>query len=131
MIDSPLLGAMPWFDWLLLIGATLRLTRFLIVDDLGVRLYREPIEEGLVSRLPARWHWLIDGLSCPFCVGFWIGAALLALSLAATDGPTALHLGWEVILAALTLNYLAAHIGARLDPHYDGDDTPEPTEGDR
>lgn len=128
---SPLLDALPWFDWLLIVGATLRLTRFLIVDDLGKRLYREPLEEGLIGRLPVRWHWLVDGLSCPFCVGFWIGFVLLVLTLGASDSHPAFHLGWEVLLAALTLNYLAAHLGSRLDPHYDDDDTPEPTEGDR
>lgn len=128
---SPLLDALPWFDWLLIVGATLRLTRLFIVDDLGKYLIRHPLEEWLIHRLRPRSYWLMEGLSCPFCVGFWIGAAVLVLTLGMADSHLVVHFAWEVILAALTLNYLAAHLGSRLDPHYDDDDTPEPTEGDR
>lgn len=131
MPASPLLDALPWFDWLLIVGATLRLTRFLIVDDLGKRLIRYMLEELLVRWLPASKHWLVDGLSCPFCVGFWIGAAVLALTLGVSGVTDGSYLIWEALLASLALNYLAAHLGSRLDPHYDDDDTPEPTEGDR
>lgn len=131
MTASPLLDALPWFDWLLVVGATLRLTRLIIRDDLGVRLIRYPLEEVLIDRLPERRHWLADGLSCPFCVGFWIGAAVLGLSLGVAALPSPAHLAWEALLAALSLNYLTAHVGARLDPHYDDDDMPRPTEGDR
>lgn len=129
-MTASLLYVLPWFDWLLIVGATLRLTRLLITDDLGKRLFREPLEDRLIDRLPPRAYWLVDGLSCPFCVGFWLGWAVLAVSVAVVGLPV-VHLTWEVVLAALTLNYLTAHIGARLDPNYDGDDTPEPTEGDR
>jgi hypothetical protein len=129
-MTSPLLSALPWFDWLLVVGATLRLTRFVISDDLGVRLLRNPIEDFLIERLRPTRHWLAEGLSCPFCVGFWIGALVLVLTVAATFDPAPVRLVWEAILAALTLNYLAAHVGSRLDPNYDGDDTPT-TEGDQ
>lgn len=130
MTDSPLLSALPWFDWLLVIGATLRLTRFVILDDLGRRLIRYPLEELLVWGLRPSKQWLIEGLTCPFCVGFWIGLAVLTSTLGAAALSPGEHLAWEVILAALTLNYLAAHVGARLDPNYDDDDTPT-TEGDQ
>lgn len=57
---------------------------------------------------------LISGLICPFCVGFWIGAfvtvATIFLAPIAWVGTA-----WVILLAALSLNYVAGHVSARLD----------------
>lgn len=125
----PLMDYIPIYDWPLILGATLRLVRLFIADDLGKRLVRYPLEELLVTRLPARWNWLADGLSCPFCVGFWIGVGVILASGWAAADPL-WHLVWEVAMLSLTLNYVATHVGARLGDNYDGDDDAPPTEGD-
>lgn len=170
-------------DILLLLGFTLRLTRFVVTDDLGGWLIREParrwsergskgkvvlnawipgqytgpeytvraegafdadghqvpMEEVRSSlwvniapgrpdevRSPSWRQKLFSGLDCPFCVGFWL-AALTVVSLLVAGGPGAdgtLAIVWRVVAGVFTLNWLAAHIGARLgDAGYaDADD---------
>lgn len=59
---------------------------------------------------------LVSGLHCPFCVGFWIGAAIVG----GTAAVIALALGWLTavwlcLLVALTFNYMAGHLSAKLD----------------
>lgn len=124
----PVMDYIPLYDWPLILGATLRLVRLFIADDLGKRLVRYPLEEFLVTRLPARFSWLADGLACPFCSGFWIGAAVIGLSAWAGTMSTVGHLAWELVMLALSLNYIAAHLGARLGDSYDAQDAPSTTE---
>lgn len=137
---------------LLILGATLRLTRFIVSDSLGGWLTapivrwasdkemarrdairtlgnetsaEEMTDAAIVAldRMVASLHssdpitWqarLASGLGCPFCVGFWIGLAITIITLLLA--PLGL-LGviWLVLLFALTLNYIAAHIGAKID----------------
>lgn len=90
----------------------------------------EVIESGLLSTgLPARveerpsgepvpdngWRSkLVSGLECPFCVGFWIGAGVLAADAALpSSGP--LRTAWTLGTRALALNYVVGHASARLD----------------
>ena len=124
-------------DVLLAVGLAMRLTRFVVTDDLGGWWIRHPVMRAVVryeqhhphTRRPdttvtmwrgetvaVRMPWrenLSDGLHCPWCVGFWIDVAVLA-SLWAVGGPGDAAEPWRWIAAAFTLNYVAAHIGARL-----------------
>lgn len=122
-------------DLLLLLGATLRLTRLVTTDDLGWWLIRGPAYRATtrpLNTLPAYLTEpepdtttlagkLASGLGCPHCVGFWIGLALLtvwSLTGGIGHGWEDLHGTWRFVTGALTLSYLVGHIGARLD----GDD---------
>lgn len=116
-------------DLALLLLATLRLVRLVLTDDLGRRALGEPIERFLWSRaragrLPA---WFPGGMTCPFCIGFWVGALVLA-SLALVGGPgadgTAAVL-WRYVAGALALNWIAAHVGARMGDAGYADDEDE------
>lgn len=55
---------------------------------------------------------LVKGLSCPFCVGFWIGFVLIVMT---TVIPRPLHKVWISLLAALGMNYVVGHISSRID----------------
>ena len=136
--------AMDWplivVDCLLALGLTARLTRFVVTDDLGGWWIREPaqrwanrheptvngvpvhraVESGAVHAdgpVPRGWRdKLVSGLDCPFCVGFWLAALVLA-SLAVVGGPGAdslLAVVWRWVAAVFALNWVAAHLGARL-----------------
>lgn len=132
-------------DCLLALGFTLRLTRLVVLDDLGRWLLREPAQkwadshEPTIDGIPAwkavasgRMHatptpqpgWrskLVSGLTCPFCVGFWLAALVVASLLIAggpgapmaPDGAVTLATAWRTVAALFSLNWLAAHIGAR------------------
>jgi len=103
-------------DLLLALGLTLRLSRLIVVDDIGDWWVKRPIAERL-GKMPtgpkrdkAFDYW--DGLSCPFCVGFWI-AGLVLLSLYLVGGPGDAAVLWRWIAGWFALNWIAAHIGAR------------------
>jgi hypothetical protein len=115
-------------DLLLLVLATLRLTRLVTTDDLGEWLIVGPAyrwariyDRDGVSAAPETWRQrLVSGLTCPHCVGFWIGSSLL-LILTLTGGPghdqgaSTAHTLWEFVTGAFALSYLVGHISARLD----------------
>lgn len=103
-------------------GATLRLTRLIVADDLGQWWVKDPIDRAAERwwehqcevygdyTPPQPWWWKYrSGLDCPFCVGFWI--AVGALGSAALAGRSR---SWRFAAGALTLNYVAAHLGSRL-----------------
>lgn len=109
-------------DLLLLLGLTLRLTRFVVADDLGGWWIRHPAEawarrrddNGVAEDLEdtGKRGRLVSGLFCPFCVGFWLGVlALVSLALAGGPGDTAEW--WRWVAGALSLNWVSAHLGAR------------------
>ena len=62
------------------------------------------------------WGWrskLVSGLDCPYCVGFWLGGVVLLVSMlrrAPVVGPV-VRFG----LGMLALNYVVAHMSARID----------------
>lgn len=59
---------------------------------------------------------LVQGLECPFCVGFWLGLALLvATTLIVILAPGGALIAWTVLLGALGMNYIVAHVGSRID----------------
>lgn len=72
------------------------------------------VEYGAQGPGASRRARLVSGLSCPFCVGFWIGAAVLLGEV--LTGRTRLLRGvWTFALGALGLNYATGHISSRLD----------------
>lgn len=94
----------------------MRLTRLVTTDDLGLWLIRYPAYQWSNERDPDAQTWrakLVSGLDCPFCVGTWIGYAIL-LGTAVTPEQTRHGRVWRFALAGLALNEVAAHLGARL-----------------
>lgn len=62
---------------------------------------------------------LVTGLECPFCAGFWAGAALIAADMALPrEGAARAVFTWGT--RALAMNYVAGHISSRLD--YDNEE---------
>lgn len=103
-------------DLLLALGMTMRLTRLVTGDDIGLWFFRGPAAMWAIRKEPNADGWrakLQSGLSCPYCVGFWIGAGVL-LSLWLAGGPGEAWEPWRWVAGALMMNYVAAHIGSRL-----------------
>lgn len=75
------------------------------------------VEEAAVREaFPDRPTWrtkLVQGLECPFCIGFWLGSAALATRLLPKRSP--LRKAADAAGAALALNYAAGHLSARID----------------
>lgn len=64
---------------------------------------------------PITWQArLVSGLGCPFCVGFWLGLLVIAVTVAVSP-VVWLFAAWCLLLAALTMNYLVAHLAAKID----------------
>jgi hypothetical protein len=105
-------------DIFLLAGLTARLSRLVTTDDLGVWWVQAPAGKWAVNRSTAeRRHRAIryvEGLECPYCVGFWIAVAT-TVSLLLVGGPGEANDVWRWVAAAFTLNYVVAHISSRLD----------------
>jgi hypothetical protein len=63
------------------------------------------------------WSWqakLVKGLECPFCIGFWIGVAVL-LSLAIARAVPPLLPVWRFFAGTFALNAVVGHVSARID----------------
>jgi hypothetical protein len=110
----------------------MRLTRLVVTDDLGQWWIKDPLDAYWHPKFvrqdknpdaeygydPAVFHqpWLarhvdhkyLGGLECPYCVGFWIGAAVLASYHILPRGL------WRFAARALTLNEAAAHLGIKI-----------------
>lgn len=100
--------------------ASARLSRLVVTDDLGKWWIKEPIDRAMDRYADTAeaepWWWKYrSGLDCPFCVGFWLGAATL------TARAVLPRKVWLAGAGALALNYAASHIGARLGD-FDTDD---------
>jgi hypothetical protein len=109
-------------DVVLVVGSTMRLTRLIVADDLGGWIVKYPAYRWANARDPRAETWrakLVTGLDCPFCVGTWIGFAVLGLTGAANPSGR-VGRAWRFVMAGLTLNEVTAHLGARL-----GDTAPE------
>lgn len=108
----PDMAHLPLGDALLAVGATVRLTRLVTTDSLGEHLIRTPAERW-AARHPEH-DWKVAGLYCPFCAGYWLGAAVLVAHAATSNSPRARGL-WRLGAATLALNYVVGHVSARLD----------------
>lgn len=99
---------------LLVLGASLRLTRLVTTDDLGLVLLRDPVEVLLERATGARRRVVLaaarDALDCPFCVGFWI-----TLSVVLSERVAGRTAAWQALTTALSMNYVGGHVSARLD----------------
>jgi hypothetical protein len=104
-------------DLMLALGLTLRLSRVVTGDDIGkwwlhgptyLWANRTPDPKAKVRRL--KWQ---SGLNCPFCVGFWIGCAVLA-SLWLVGGPGHAAEWWRWIAGAFALNWVVGHTATRM-----------------
>lgn len=110
---------------ILIVLATARLTRFVTEDWLGHWWLVQParrwamygtklrhaqayvIDQEWQDTEPTTWRQkLVKGLDCPFCVGFWIGGAVLL----ASRIPLA---RW--VLSVFALNYVVGHLSSRID----------------
>lgn len=86
----------------------------LIADGHSLPPESEPLPPPPVARKRLKWHRYLEGLGCPFCVGFWI-TLLMTGVFWLVGGPGDAAEWWRWLAGALTLNYIAAHISARLD----------------
>ena len=112
-------------DLVLLFGLTARLTLFVVSDDLGKWLIRDPAmkwvgnsmrPDQLASEDPDDWGWrykLASGLWCPYCVGFWIGCLTLVSLVIVRDYGQALD-SWRIVSGVFTLNLLTAPLVSML-----------------
>jgi hypothetical protein len=107
-------------DLLLLILASLRLTRLITKDSIPGQwwiygpLYKRYAMKSARDHKAPRWGRYLEGLECPFCVGFWIGCAVL-LSLLLVGGPGHAAEWWRWATGAFALNYVVGHVSKRLD----------------
>lgn len=95
--------------------ASARLTRFVVADNLGRWLVKDPVDAAMdryaEQHAEEPWWWKYrEGLDCPFCAGFWLGLGVLA-------GEQVLggNRAWRTITGALAMNYVVGHLVARLD----------------
>jgi len=102
----------PLADAALALGSTMRLTRLVLLDDLGLWLIRQPAFDLAKRHDPEGETWVgkaHSGLDCTFCVGYWIGAGVALAYLPKRTRPL-----WRFVTATLTLNEVSGHLGARL-----------------
>jgi hypothetical protein len=96
------------FDLILLVGLALRLTHLVTTDDISERYLRQPLMNRVKSQRQEFW---VEGLYCPWCIGFWIsGLCLLSLWLAGGPGDAALW--WRLAAGWFTLSYVVARVEA-------------------
>lgn len=116
--------------------ATARLSRLVITDKLGHWWIQEPVARAMsdyaaheIARAaeedrdpvePAWWRYE-QGLQCPWCVGFWLGAGVLTAGAIATRRPGIARTAWRLGAGSLALNYVTAHLGSHLGD-FDTDD---------
>lgn len=58
---------------------------------------------------------LVNGLTCPYCVGFWIGAGVIISHELAHSRDGSIYKSWKLVAGALTMNYVVGHIMEVLD----------------
>lgn len=136
-------------DSLLIVGASLRLTRFITTDYLGHWWIVRPARAWALRHWPAvtkgwttadgqpsdtiiladhLWHdidedaptmpWqvkLVKGLDCPFCVGFWLGGAVILTGIICTALGPIPRAVWRFGVATFALNYLVGHVSKRIE----------------
>jgi hypothetical protein len=103
---------MYWFDILLLVLASARVTRLILVDSLGEWWLVKPAIVWATGRKSEKY---IEGLlTCPFCIGFWICLAGVG-SLMLAGGPGNAAVWWQVLAGTFSLSYIVGHVVAKID----------------
>ena len=101
-----------YFNILLLILASLRVTRLIIVDSLGLWWVVTP---AIRKSAGTRFEKYVEGLlTCPYCLGFWICLAGVG-SLMLAGGPADAATWWTVLAGTFALSYIVGHVVAWLD----------------
>lgn len=109
---------MDWFAFVLLAFATYRVTRFTQLDsmfedtrDIVVHWLTERRRDAVgLRRLVYRKA--ADGLTCAFCVSFWVGVGWLGFWAAISDYT----LDWPILLHAFALAGAAMLVYRIVDP---------------
>lgn len=114
-------------DSLLVLGATMRLTRLVTRDDLGQWWVKDPVDSLFHPReerpqvLPDRYHRYVSGLDCPHCVGFWAGVGVLASYALIRKHPRAAR-AWRAGAGALSLSVVSVALGRQIGYWDSGDE---------
>jgi hypothetical protein len=101
-------------DLAILFLATLRVSRLVTTDSIGQWWFYGPAFKAATKDGPKWWSKYIEGLNCPFCIGFWIGCVGV-LSLWLVGGPGDAAEWWRYLGGAFALNYLVGHVAKYLD----------------
>lgn len=104
-------------DLTILVLCSLRLTRLITTDSIPGQwwIYGPLYKKAYGHAAPhSRWARYVEGLTCPFCVGFWICCAVV-LSLYLVGGPGDAADWWRWLAGAFALNYVTGHVSSRLD----------------
>ena len=101
----------------LALGAAARLTRFVVTDDLGEWWIKEPLRSK-AAKLDPRWDKYVEGLDCPYCVGFWATAAVMG-----SGAVLRWNRVWQFGAGVWAASYLVGHVSSRLDAD-DGEGEP-------
>lgn len=81
--------------------AALRLTRLAIGDTIS-----RPFREALASREARQpWRSLTQLFDCPWCIGFWISAAVTAVSLSVSPAPAHLPIWFALPAMSFALSW--------------------------
>lgn len=87
----------------------------------------DPIDPAVVDRIAADlaeheppvtfMGRFVEGADCPYCWPFWFQGAMIAADAVVTFAPVPkpVKIGWNVILGALAVNYVAGALSSRLD----------------
>lgn len=137
MVSTPDQTVLLVTDLVLLLGFALRLARLVITDDLGQllvveqvqrlqqmiynnwwdtlsRTERRDVAQGVSEKEPPTTIRVLNAVSCPWCIGFWLAALALASLLVAWSVGGTLLVIWRIVAGLFTLNYVAAHVGSSL-----------------
>lgn len=90
----------------LAIGLTVRLTRFVVVDDAG-RIVRRPLVRTADRISPRAGAIATDLLECPYCAGWWIAFGVAASAVAWSGAIL-----WQAFAVAGTASWLAGRANA-------------------
>ena len=99
--------------------ATARLTRLVTTDKIAEHLVIHHLRERSQVKAPVIGDdavpanlaaYLTEMADCPYCSGFWISLGVLTGEV--LFGRRKL---WRIFTGALALNYVTAHVSARID----------------
>ena len=93
----------------LVLGASARLTRFIVTDDLGEWWVKEPLR-SLAARHDDKWDKYVEGTECPYCVSFWATAAVMGAGAVLRWNKV-----WQWGAGVWAASYVVSHVSSRLD----------------